>query len=120
MTVEFDKDAVAAQYVEMNPTPETTKACVEELAAEWEVTVPKIRINLTKLGVYVGQAKASGASGGGSDKPKKTRRLKKDAVADLVAAIEKAGKEVTEEEVEMLGKPTMAVIDLITRLVTTD
>ena len=103
MAWDDDKKAQAvAMYEEAEPTPENSMEIVKEIAEELEESPNGVRMILTKAGVYVKKAPASGgktssSSGGG------TARVSKAAAQEaLIAAITDAGQEVDEEIVSKL------------------
>ena len=75
------KAAVIEQYEAANPTPENSMEIVAELAEEFEESPNGVRMILTKAGVYVKKAPASGAAkassngGGGTLPPRVALRL---------------------------------------------
>jgi hypothetical protein len=91
-------------YQEREPTPENSMEIVAEIADEMEESPNGVRMILSRAGVYVTKEKpAEGAkskttkSGGTS-----TRVSKEDAQAQLIAAIEAAGKTVDEDIISKL------------------
>ena len=56
------KAAVIEQYEAANPTPENSMEIVAELADEFEESPNGVRMVLTKAGVYVKKAPASGGA----------------------------------------------------------
>ena len=92
------KAAVIEAYESAEPTPENSMEIVKEIAEEFEESPNGVRMVLTKAGVYVKKAaasgsasKSSGSTGGG------TRVSKAAAVEALTAAIQDAGQEADEE-----------------------
>jgi len=73
---------------------------VTEVADELGFSPNSVRMILSKAGVYVTKtpAKKAASSGGGGG----TRTNKAAAIAELTAAIEKAGKEVDEDIISKL------------------
>ena len=105
------KDAVIAQYVEAEATPETSMEIVKELAEEFEESPNGVRMILTKAGVYVkktaGNGTAKAATGG-------TRVSKAAAQEALIAAIEAFGAKVDEELIgRMTGKAAQYFTDIL-------
>ena len=101
------KAEVIEAYESQSPTPENSMEIVKEIAEEFEESPNGVRMVLTKAGVYVkkapasGSAKSSGSTGG-------TRVSKAAAIESLTAAITDAGQEVDEEIVSKLtGKAAM-------------
>jgi transposase-like protein len=101
------KAEVIEAYESQNPTPENSMEIVKDIADEFEESPNGVRMVLTKAGVYVKKAPASGgtskASGAAS-----TRVSKAAAIEALSAALTDAGQEVDEEIVSKLtGKAAM-------------
>lgn len=101
-------DAKKAQAIEMyqerEPTPENSMEIVAEIAEELGESPNGVRMILSKADVYV---KKAPAAGGGAAKSKttktaSTRVSKEDAQAQLIAAIEAAGKEVDNDIISKL------------------
>jgi transposase-like protein len=87
-------------YMEGHPTPDNSMEIVTEVADELGFSPNSVRMILSKAGVYVTKtpaAKKAASSGGGG-----TRTNKAAAIAELTAAIEKAGKEVDEDIISKL------------------
>ena len=98
------KAAVIEAYESAEPTPENSMEIVKEIAEEFEESPNGVRMVLTKAGVYVKKAAASGsASKSSSSTAGGTRVSKAAAVEALTAAIQDAGQEADEE---ILGKLT--------------
>jgi len=107
------KAEVIEAYEASNPTPETSMEIVKEIAEEFDESPNGVRMVLTKAGVYVKKAPASGgskpASNGGSGRVSKAA-----AIESLSAAITDAGQEVDEEIVSKLtGKAAVYFAGLI-------
>ena len=104
------KAAVIEQYEAANPTPENSMEIVAELAEEFEESPNGVRMILTKAGVYVKKAPASGgatskASSGGSGGGRVSKAA---AQESLIAAITDAGQEVDEDVISKLtGKAAL-------------
>jgi len=101
------KAEVIAAYEAQNPTPESSMEIVAEIATEFEESPNGVRMVLTKAGVYVKKAPASGgtskASGASSGRVSKAA-----AIESLTAALTDAGQDVDEEIVSKLtGKAAM-------------
>jgi hypothetical protein len=101
MAWDDDKKAQAVEmYEAQDPTPETSMEIVKEIADELQESPNGVRMILTKAGVYVKKAQASGnggASTGGS-------RVSKQAAQDsLVAAITDKG---LEPDMDIISKMT--------------
>lgn len=101
-------DAKKAQaidmYQEREPTPENSMEIVAEIAEELGESPNGVRMILSKAGVYVKKEPAAGGSASKSKTTKSTgtRVSKEDAQAQLVAAIEAAGKEVDSDIISKL------------------
>lgn len=100
-------DAKKAQaidmYQEREPTPENSMEIVAEIAEELGESPNGVRMILSKANVYI--KKEAAASGGTKSKTTKstgTRVSKEDAQAQLIAAIENAGKEVDNDIISKL------------------
>ena len=103
MAWDDDKKAQAvSMYEAADPTPETSMEIVKDIADELEESPNGVRMILTKAGVYVKKAPASGgatkASNGGSG----GRVSKAAAQEGLIAAINDAGQSVDEEIISKL------------------
>ena len=95
------KAAVIEAYEAAEPTPENSMEVVAELAEEFEESPNGVRMILTKAGVYVKKAPATGGSkassnGGGG------RVSKAAAIESLSGAISDAGQEVDQEILDKL------------------
>jgi len=100
-----DKKAQAiSMYEEREPTPENSMDIVSEIAEELGESPNGVRMILSKAGVYVKKEPAAGGSGTKSKTTKaaSTRVSKEDAQAQLIAAIEAAGKEVDSDNISKL------------------
>jgi hypothetical protein len=99
---ELKADAIK-QYLDQDPTPETSVQIVADVAENMGFTPNSVRMILSKAGVYVTKGtpakKADKESG---TKAAGTRVSKESAHAALTAAIEAAGKEVNEEVISKL------------------
>ena len=112
------KAQAVAMYEEGNPTPETSMEIVKEIAEELEESPNGVRMILTKAGVYVkkapatgGSAKSSGTSTGG------TRISKAAAQEALTAALTDAGVEIDEDIVTKLtGKAAQYFADALNKV----
>lgn len=116
MAWDDDKKAQAiSMYEEREPTPENSMEIVSEIAEELGESPNGVRMILSKAGVYV--KKEPAASGGTKSKTTKaasTRVSKEDAQAQLIAAIEAAGKEVDSDIISKLtGKAAMYFAGLL-------
>jgi transposase-like protein len=93
-------------YTDANPTPETSMEIVKEIAEQLGESPNGVRMILTKQGVYVKKAPATGSaksSGGGT-----ARVSKADAAAALTSALTDAGQEVDADIIDKLtGKASV-------------
>ena len=97
------KAEVIEAYEAANPTPETSMEIVKDIADEFEESPNGVRMVLTKAGVYVKKAPASGGSKTGASGGSGGGRVSKAAAIEaLSAAISDAGQEVDEEIVSKL------------------
>jgi predicted transcriptional regulator len=99
-----DKKAQAiGMYEDREPTPENSMDIVSEIADELGESPNGVRMILSKAGVYVKkEPAASGASKSKTTKTTSTRVSKEDAQAQLIAAIEAAGKDVDSDIISKL------------------
>ena len=101
-------DESKAQAIEMyekaEPTPENSMDIVAEIAEELGESVNGVRMILSKAGVYVKKeaAKSGGSSVSKTTKSASTRVSKEDAQAQLIAALEEAGKTVDNDIISKL------------------
>lgn len=103
MAWDDEKRAKAIQmYTESEPTPENSLDIVAEIADSLEETVNGVRAILSKAGVYVKKEAAAEASKSKTTKSGSSRVSKEDAQAQLIAAIEAAGKEVDNDIISKL------------------
>ena len=98
-----DKKAQAvSMYEEQEPTPESSMEIVKDIAEELDESPNGVRMILTKAGVYVKKAPASGNGNGGSTGG--TGRVSKQAMQDeLTAAISDLGQEVDADIISKLS-----------------
>ena len=100
------KAQAVEMYTEAEPTPETSMEIVKDIAEELGETPNGVRMILTKAGVYVKKAPATGtakASGGGS-----TRVSKADAAQSLKDALSDAGQDIDDDIIDKLtGKASV-------------
>jgi len=101
------KAQAISMYEKAEPTPENSMDIVAEIAEDMEESVNGVRMILSKAGVYVKKDPAAPSSGGQSKTTKttkaaSTRVSKEDAQAQLVAAIEAAGKTVDSDIISKL------------------
>ena len=103
MAWDDDRKAQAiSMYQEREPTPENSMDIVSEIAEELGESPNGVRMILSKAGVYVKKEPAAGASKSKTTKSTSTRVSKEDAQAQLIAAIEAAGKEVDSDIISKL------------------
>lgn len=111
------KAAVIEQYEAANPTPENSMEIVAELADEFEESPNGVRMILTKAGVYVKKAPASGGSKPASNGGSGGRVSKAAAIESLSAAISDAGQEVDQEILDKLtGKAAVYFTGVISAI----
>ena len=111
------KAAVIEQYEAANPTPENSMEIVAELADEFEESPNGVRMILTKAGVYVKKAPASGGSKAASNGGNGGRVSKAAAIESLSAAISDAGQEVDQEILDKLtGKAAVYFTGVISAI----
>ena len=98
------KAQAISMYEKAEPTPENSMDIVAEIAEEMDESVNGVRMILSKAGVYVKKDPAAPSSSGQSKTTKaaSTRVSKEDAQAQLVAAIEAAGKTVDSDIISKL------------------
>ena len=102
MAWDDDKKAQAVDMYEQEmPTPETSMEIVKMIADELEESPNGVRMILTKAGVYVKKAQATGNGGGTSSGG--TRVSKQAAQDSLVAAITDKG---LEPDMDIISKMT--------------
>jgi len=98
-------DETKAQAIEMyekaEPTPENSMDIVAEIAEELGESVNGVRMILSKAGVYIKKEPAK-ASASKTTKAASTRVSKEDAQAQLIAALEEAGKPVDNDIISKL------------------
>lgn len=109
------KDAVIAEYLDRNPTPETSIEIVKALAEDYDESPNGVRMVLSKAEVYVKKAAAApsgGSTGGGGG-----RVSKADAQEALIAALTDMGAAVDEE---IISKMTGKAAQYFTTVLSTD
>ena len=114
-------DEAKAQAVEMytaeEPTPENSMEVVAELAEEFEESPNGVRMILTKAGVYIKKAPASGGTKAASNGGGGGRVSKAAAIESLSAAINDAGQNVDEEILSKLtGKAAVYFTGVISAI----
>lgn len=101
-------DAKKAQAIEMyqerEPTPENSMEIVAEIAEELGESPNGVRMILSKAEVYIKKEAGASSSGTKSKTTKSgtTRVSKEDAQAQLITAIEAAGKDVDSDIISKL------------------
>lgn len=108
------KAEVIEAYESQNPTPDNSMEIVKDIADEFEESPNGVRMVLTKAGVYVKKAPASGGTSKASGATS-TRVSKADAIEKLTSAISDAGQEVDEE---ILSKLTGKAAQYFTTVIT--
>lgn len=108
------KAEVIEAYESQNPTPENSMEIVKDIADEFEESPNGVRMVLTKAGVYVKKAPASGSSKS-SGSTGATRVSKAAAIEALHMAINDAGQNVDEE---ILNKLTGKAAQYFTTVIT--
>ena len=102
-------------YTDANPTPETSMEIVKEIAEQLGESPNGVRMILTKQGVYVKKAPATGSaksSGGGT-----ARVSKADAAAALTSALTDAGQEVDADIIDKLtGKASVYFTGIVNNI----
>lgn len=96
------KAAAIEMYQDAEPTPENSMDIVTEIAEKLGESPNGVRMILSKAGVYVKKEAAPSASKAKTTKAASTRVSKEDAQAQLVAAIEAAGKTVDADIISKL------------------
>ena len=97
------KAEVIEAYESANPTPENSMEIVKDIADEFEESPNGVRMILTKAGVYVKKAPASGGAKGTTSNGGSGGRVSKAAaIESLSAAISDAGQEVDQEILDKL------------------
>ena len=109
------KAAVIEAYEAADPTPENSMEIVKDIAEEHEESPNGVRMILTKAGVYVKKAPASGGSKAPSSGGSGGRVSKAAAIESLSAAISDACQEVDQEILDKLtGKAAMYFTGVLT------
>ena len=100
MAWDDDKKAQAVEmYEAQDPTPETSMEIVKEIADELNESPNGVRMILTKAGVYVKKAQATGNGGASSGGSRVSKQAAQDA---LTAAIIDKGLTVDEDIISKL------------------
>lgn len=118
MAWDDDKKAEAvSMYTESDPSPENSMEIVKEIAEELNESPNGVRMILTKAGVYVKKAPATGASKSSGSNGGSSRVSKAAAIESLSAALTDAGQEVDEEIISKLtGKAAMYFAGIISNV----
>ena len=119
MAWDDEKKAQAVSlYEEAEPTPETSMEIVKDIADELEESPNGVRMILTKAGVYVKKAPASGGAKGTTSNGGSGGRVSKAAaIESLSAAISDAGQEVDQEILDKLtGKAAVYFTGVISAI----
>lgn len=95
-----DKQAVIDYYTDAEPTAETSIEIVKEIAEEFDQSPNGVRMILTKAGVYIKKAAATGGSK--AEGTKSTRVSKAAAQEALTDAIVKAGHTADDDIISKL------------------
>ena len=102
-------------YTDADPTPETSMEIVKDIAKTLGESPNGVRMILTKAGVYVKKAPATGSaksSGGGT-----ARVSKADAADALKGALEDAGQEINDDIIDKLtGKASVYFTGIINNI----
>jgi transposase-like protein len=102
-------------YTDAEPTPETSMEIVKEIAEQLGESPNGVRMILTKAGVYVKKAPATGSaksSGGGT-----ARVSKADAAEALTKALTDAGQEVDADIIDKLtGKASVYFTGIVNNI----
>lgn len=115
-TDETKAEAVEA-YVSADPTPENSMEIVKEIAESMGQSPNGVRMILTKAGVYVKKAPATGATKSSGSNGGSSRVSKAAAIEGLTAALMDAGADVDEEIVSKLtGKAAAYFAGIITKV----
>ena len=112
-----DKQAAIDAYTAEEPTPENSMEIVKMIADDMGQSPNGVRMILTKAGVYVKKAAASGSASGGSSSTGGTRVSKAAAQEALTAALTDAGVEIDEDIVSKLtGKAAQYFADAFAKV----
>ena len=104
-------------YTNENPTPETSMEIVKDIADQLGESPNGVRMILTKAGVYVKKAPASGGAAKASNGGSGGRVSKAAAIESLSAAISDAGQEVDQEILDKLtGKAAVYFTGVISAI----
>ncbi len=116
MAWDDNKKAQAVEmYTESEPTPETSMEIVKEVAEELGESPNGVRMILTKAGVYVKKAPATGSSS--SNGTGGTRVSKQGAQDDLTAALTDAGQDIDADIISKLtGKAAVYFTGVVNSL----
>lgn len=95
------KEQVKADYLEKEPTPDTSTEIVQEIAADIDMTVNGVRAVLVRAGVYIKKTPATGGTKSES-KTGSTRVNKADAIKDLKEIISNNSLDVEDDIIDKL------------------
>lgn len=102
------KDSIIQQYLDQNPTPETSPEIVKEIAEAEEQSANGVRMVLIQAGVYVKKDKTEKPVGGAK------RSSKEESIAELKTAIRARNLPMDEDILDKLtGKAAVYVLSLI-------
>lgn len=96
------KAQVIQMYQDAEPTASNSMEIVNEIAEELGQSANGVRMVLSKANVYIKKEAAASASKSKTTKAASTRVSKEDAQAQLIAALEEAGKEVDNDIISKL------------------
>lgn len=107
-----NNEEIVSAYVSSDPTPETNAEILKELGEQFGISPNKVRVILTKEGVYVKKdpIEAAASSGGTSTK----RGSKEAALNELRALLEEMDKPIDEDIISKLtGKAANYIISIL-------
>ena len=111
------KAEVIEAYEAANPTPENSMEIVKDIADEFEESPNGVRMILTKAGVYVKKAPATGGTKASSNGTGGGRVSKAAAIESLSAAISDAGQDIDQEILDKLtGKAAVYFTGVISAI----
>lgn len=96
------KEQVIKQYLDKNPTPETSVEIVQELADEHGFTTNGVRAILVRSGNYVSKAKTPASAGKEKKEGAAPRASKQAAVKELTDFLEEKELEVNDDIISKL------------------
>lgn len=118
MAWDDDKKAQAVEmYTAEEPTPENSMEIVKSIADELEESPNGVRMILTKAGVYVKKAPASGSAKTSTSSTGGTRINKAAAQEALTAALNDAGVDIDSDIISKLtGKAAQYFADALSKV----